>query len=178
MPLQSARIVVTIPRSEKMKKTFIIKDESIIEKLVYFLRNWKESEPWEVIVRPYKADRSVSQNSLYWMWVTVVSNEIGLTKEEVHEDLKKRMLVPIYERDEPGYCEMVNSLRKLYTEGFREESKELHKQIVRLTSTTSATVKQFAEYLTEIERDMVGRGIFLPHPEDRYYEAIGTKQLV
>jgi hypothetical protein len=34
-------------------------------------------------------------------------------------------------------------------------------------------VQQMAEYLTEIERDNMGNGIYLPRPEDRYRDAMG-----
>lgn len=154
------------------QKTFVIQNEKVIEQLVMFLQTWPSGDgPWECVVRPHKKDRSLLQNSLYWMWVTVIGNEIGMTKEEVHEDLKRRMLVPIYERDDLLYCEMIQSLRKLYTQGFKEDAQKLHAHIVRLTSTTNATVKQFAEYLTEIERDMAGKGIYLPHPEDQYFDS-------
>ncbi len=135
-----------------------------------------QRSPFEVIVRPYKVNRSLLQNSLYWTWATVIANEFGMTKEDTHEDLKKRLLVPIYERDDFQYREMIHSLRKLYQQGFKQESTQLHDQVVRLTSTTNASVKQFAEYLIEIERDMAGKGIVLPHPEDRYYESLMIKQ--
>ena len=156
------------------KKTFVIRNENVINQLVYFLKTWPEDgELWEVVVRLHKKDRSLAQNTLYWMWATIIGNELGLTKEDVHEDLKKRMLVPIYERDDDGYCAMVNTVRKLYTDGFREDSKMLAKGIVRLTSTTNASVQQFSEYLSEIEKDMIQKNIILPHPDDLYHDAMG-----
>jgi hypothetical protein len=158
------------------QKTFILRDKTVLESLIIFLRSQAETPLLEVVVKEHQKDRSLLQNSLYWRWVTVIANELGLTKEDCHDDLKKRILCRIFERDDPGYNSMIRSIRKLYTKGFKQEAAVMHKQIVKLTSTTSATVKQFAEYLTEIERDMIGKGIYLPHKEDQYYDALMIKQ--
>lgn len=151
------------------QKTFVIRDEKVIENLVSFLQALPEKPVVEVVIRDHKKDRTAAQNSLMWLWITVISNEFGLTKEEQHKELKRRLLVPIYERDDQEYAAMINTIRKLYTDGYKEESLLLHDQIVKLTSTTKADVEQFAEYLTEIERDMIGKGIYLPHREDYEY---------
>jgi hypothetical protein len=111
-----------------------------------------------------------------WLWITIIANEQGETKDDVHEYLKKSHLVKIYERDEPDFAAMIQAVRKVYTEGHKVEAKAMEKQIVKMTSTTGATTKQFTEYLKDIEKDMVGKGIILPHPEDRYYSAMGIKQ--
>jgi hypothetical protein len=114
---------------------------------------------------------------MLWLWITVVANEWeGWEKNDVHEYFKKTHLVPIYERDEPGFASMINAVRKVYTDGHRVEAKAMEKQIVKMTSTTGATVKQFTEYLKDIEKDMISKGIPLPHPEDRYYSAMGIKK--
>lgn len=157
-------------------RTFVIHSENEIKRLNAFMEAQPKEPLIEVIVREHKKDRSVSQNSLMWLWITIISDELGWAKEEVHEDLKRRLLVPIYERDDPGFAAMIQAVRKVHTEGFKADAKAMSAQIVRMTSTTGATVKQFTEYLKEIERDMTGKGIPLPHPEDRYYSALGIKQ--
>lgn len=156
-------------------RTFKIKTESDLKLVLDFLNS--QTGEVEILIREPSKDRSLLQNQLYWMWVTIIADELGHTKEEIHEDLKKRLLCPIFERDEPGYAEMINSVRKIYTQGFKQDAIKLHEHIVRLTSTTSATVSQFTEYLKEIERDMVGKGIILPHPEDRYQFAMGKNEI-
>ena len=157
-------------------RTFIIRSDNEIKRLNTFLEAQPKEPLLEVVVRGHKKDRSVSQNSLMWLWITIVSDELGWTKEEVHEDLKRRLLVPIYERDDTGFAAMIKAVRKVHTEGFKADAKAMSAQIIRMTSTTGATVKQFTEYLKEIERDMISKGISLPHPEDRYYSALGIKQ--
>jgi len=154
-------------------KTFILRDEKVIAHLIAFINAQPKEPIIEVVVREHKKKRSLLQNSLYWLWVTIISNDLGMTKEDEHFDLRKRMLAPIYERDDLQYSEALKALRDLYSRGFKKEANNLFDQI---TSTTTANVKQFAEYLTEIERDMMGKGIVLPHPEDLYYDSLMIKR--
>ena len=158
------------------RRTFTIRSKKVIKNLTAFLESQPIEPTLEVAVYEHKQDRSILQNSLLWLWITIIADEMGLTKEDVHNDLKKRLLVPIYERDEPGFAAMINAVRKVHTIGHKEEAAAMGKQIVKLTSTTGATVKQFTEYLKEIEKDMTGKGIILPRPEDRYFSAMGIKQ--
>lgn len=158
-----------------MRKTFIIHSKEQIERLSNFLLMQPEKPLLEVVVSNHKKDRSALQNSLYWMWITIIADELGWLKEDVHSDLKKRILLRIYERDDDGYASMINTVRKLHTDGFKQDSKKLADQIIKLTSTVVATTKQFTEYLNEVERDMLTKGISLPHPEDRYQQAMGIK---
>ena len=158
-----------------MKKIYVIHSKNEINMVKAFLDAQTKNPLLQVEIKEHKKNRSVAQNSLYWTWVTVISNEFGLLKEDVHYDLKKRILVYIYERDDEGYAAMIQAVRKVHTEGFKEDAQALADHIVKLTSTTNATTKQFTEYLQEIERDMQSKGIALPHPEDRYNIAMGIR---
>lgn len=120
----------------------------------------------EVVIREHKKDRSKDQNSLYWKWLTVIGNELGESKEAVHEDMKGMFLCNIYERDNPDYAEMLQTLRAVYREGMRDESLSLHKKIIALTSTTTATVSQMSEYMACIEHHAASLAIRLPFPEE------------
>lgn len=130
----------------------------------------------EVIVRPYKADRSALQNALLWKWYTVIGNEQGSSKEEVHTYYKGKFLVHIYERDDTEYAAMILAVRKVYQSGMKAEAKRLENAIIELTSTTRANVDQMREYLTEIDRDAQAKGIPLPRKDDMYYESMGIKR--
>ena len=59
------------------KKTFIIRSDSIIDRLTAFLKSQPKKPFIEVIVQEYKKDRSLEQNQLYWRWITVISNELS-----------------------------------------------------------------------------------------------------
>jgi hypothetical protein len=161
----------------KMKRRiYTIRSETVIDNLTAFLKSQPEKPLLEVIVQEKKKDRTAEQNGLLWFWITIIAKERGSTKEDVHDDLKERLLVPIYERDEPGFAEMMVSIRKVYTQGFKQDALKMHKHIVKLTSTTSADTKQFAEYLREIEKDQAEKGLILPRKEDQYNYAMGIKQ--
>jgi hypothetical protein len=120
----------------------------------------------EIIIQEYGKDRSKDQNALYWKWLTIIGNELGETKEDVHERYKDKFLVHIYERDNPEYAEMIQALRSVWQQGMKKEAVGLRKKIVALTSTTTASVKQMVEYMENVERDAAGLAIMLPHPDE------------
>lgn len=160
-----------------MKQTLVIRSPEIANRACEILRRLPSSEHvFEVVIRPHKKDRSVAQNALLWSWNTIIAAELGETKEAVHERNKERFLVPIYERDNLEYAEMIEAVRRVYRSGAKHDALALKSHIVRMTSTTTATVAQFTEFLTEIERDAASLGIVLPRPEDLYYEALGSRR--
>lgn len=148
----------------RLYNTFVPVDEAGAE---YF----KSLEPnQEIIVSVKKATktelRRSAQNRLYWAWITnmskaTVNEYAGWSKEDWHFEMKKRFLVPIFERDEPEYALTIETLRTVYRTGMKQESERLHKYVVKETSTTQASVQQFSEYLTEIQRFCGMAGIWL-----------------
>jgi hypothetical protein len=50
------------------------------------------SQTWEVLIRPFRPQRSLAQNARYWALVSAVAAETGHTPEEVHEVAKARLL--------------------------------------------------------------------------------------
>jgi hypothetical protein len=99
--------------------------------------------------------------------MTIIGNELVLLKNETDELYKKRFLIKIYERDDEEFSEMIKSVRSVYTAGHKKEARILEKKIVELTSTRTATVKQFTEYLKDILQDSANSGIILPYPDDK-----------
>lgn len=149
-----------------MKTTIILKSEELRRRAHAVIDSLTLDELHEVVVRLHRVDRSVSQNSLYWKWLTVIGAELGESKDELHEKYKEKWLVSIYERDNAEYAEMLQSLRAVYRQGMRVEALALRKRIVALTSTTTATVAQMSEYMQEIANHAASLGIRLPFPED------------
>jgi hypothetical protein len=121
----------------------------------------------EVVIREHKKNRSLDANALYWKWLTVIGAELGESKDDLHERFKEKWLVTIYERDDPEYAEMLQSLRAVYRQGMRTEALALRKRIVALTSTTTATVAQMSEYMASVEHFAAETGIRLPFPEEQ-----------
>ena len=57
-----------------------------------------EGKQWVVTIKKYQKQRSLPANNLYWKWLTIIGNEIGYSKDEMHDitcpheqrDAKKR----------------------------------------------------------------------------------------
>jgi len=159
-----------------MKQTIIIRDTSLKERASEIINLIPFAPLHELVIRPHHQDRTVAQNSLMWMWHTIIGASLGETKDAVHLRYKGKFLVPIYERDDPDYAETIETVRKVYRMGGKVEARALYDAIVKLTSTTTATTAQFTEYLKDIEHDAAGIGIVLPRPEDRYHLAMGIRR--
>jgi len=149
-----------------MKHKIVASTSELKKRAVAIIESLPLDPVHEVIIREHKKDRSLDQNALYWQWLTIIGGELGESKETAHERYKDIYLVHIYERDDPDYAEMIQSLREVWKHGMKDQAIDLRKKIVALTSTTTANVKQMSEYMTEIERSAADLGIRLPHPED------------
>ena len=51
-----------------------------------------EGEEVEIRIRIRSNNRSNEQNSLYWKWIEILSNDLGYTKTELHELIKYKFL--------------------------------------------------------------------------------------
>lgn len=159
-----------------MKHRLVLRTPEIAERAAEIMRGLAGgNELHEVAIRPYHKDRSTAQNSLYWKWLTVLGSELGESKDALHDRYKERFLVHIYERDDAEYAAMLESVRAIYRNGMKQDAVKLGKQIVRLTSTTTATVPQMTEYLTEIDSHAASLGIVLPRHDDDYREAFNVR---
>ena len=134
------------------KKRFILRTKEAKETCLDWIRwNCLGKEPMEVTVKPYKPNRSLAQNDLYWLWVGILSKEIGYTKEEMHDVLRVRFLEMLF---------------KTAGDVNWQEPK----------STTDLTTKEFAEYLHSIEAWALSEGYRLPHPDDYKYAMLGGRE--
>lgn len=150
-----------------MSQKIVISSEELRRRAITIVGALPLEPVQEVVIREYKRNRSAEANSLMWKWLTVIGNELGESKEDVHERYKDRFLVHIYERDDPDYAEMVQSLRAIWQKGMKVEAMALRKRVVALTSTTTANVKQMSEYMRCIELSAAELAIKLPFPEDQ-----------
>lgn len=147
-----------------MQKIILISEELKV-RAMHIIKKLPLDPVYEIVIKEHKRNRSAEQNSLYWKWLTIIGDALGESKEDVHEQMKEKFLINIYERDNPDFAEMIQSLRAVYKQGMKTEAMALRKRIVALTSTTTATVAQMTEYLESIERHAVSLGIRLPAPE-------------
>lgn len=156
-----------------MNATFLILSPSVADLAIKAIRALKYEEPHEVVIRPKKRDRSMAQHRLYWgPWLTFLAGHTGENKEALHEDMKRRHLIPIFRRDDPDYNAMIMAVQRV-PKG--PDLDAIKKQVVRLTSTTKCSVEQFTEYLNAVEATALDLGCVLPHPSDLYLEAMGIK---
>lgn len=142
-----------------------------INKAIRILTNWggvSEKSQVEIIIRPYKRNRSREQNSLMWKWLTVIEAETGQDRESLHEHYKSKFLSRILVRDDPKYAEMSARVKAVRADGLHEIADQMRSQIMFLTSTSVLNTKQFSEYMDLIERDAADMGIALPQPPERH----------
>ena len=126
--------------------------QQILESMIQaHYKEFPDSDKAIVEIKEDKDSRSVKQNRLYWEWISVIGNELGYTKDETHAILRDKFL---------GYTETTTKFNV----------------IKELRSTTKLTVKEFKDYLEQIDMFISEYGIILPRPEDLYYESMGIKR--
>ncbi len=153
---------------ELVKKRFVIrdgdqKDYQARSRITAFLESVNADPAVQVDIKPFKRNRSVSQNALYFQHVTDIGNELGNTKDEQHKLLKEMYLVPILVRDDPDVERMAQIL---------EQTHDL-KKLAAVLSTTHLDVRQFSEYITDVQGFAAEMSIGLRMPEDLHHEAMG-----
>lgn len=100
---------------------------------------------YTVEVLEKKANRSISQNSLYWLWLTCIEFETGNDRDELHEIFKKKFILP----------------KKVNIYGTEIER----------YSTTDLDTAQFKQYLDKIQIfASTELAITLPDPESKYWD--------
>lgn len=88
-----------------------------------------------------KNKRSLTQNSFYWLYLTIIADETGEIQDDLHEYFKRKFLPPI--------------------------EKKILGQVVRLPgSTTDLSKFDFGEYLDKI---CAMTNVPIPDPEDAGY---------
>lgn len=127
-----------------------IESETDRKQLVDFINNLKLDKVWLVNIKRLRKMRSISQNSLYHLWKSVLAEEFGNTPNEMHDILRRRYL-SINEKEVLG------------------EVYEI------LQSTTTLNTKEFSNFLDAIYIDFSAEGIILPKPGDRGFEEMYEK---
>ena len=123
-------------------KRFILRNADIVTTALNFIRmiNINPDELLEVVIKPYKRNRSLEQNDTYWMIITDIGNELGYTKNDMHEFFMREYLPP--------------------------RSIEVNGKIIEAHSTRELKVKEMSEYLDHIIQFAAEHGIHHRHPED------------
>ena len=146
-----------------MRKTIILLGPEQRQKARRLIEYLPDDGPaHRVIIEPCEDTRSIRQNRYYFgPLMDVMVKDLGMSKAELHYDHKYRFLVPIYIRDIPSYAEMVESVKRVKKYS-PSDAEQLKKWIIEKTSTTTATVKQFAEFLESVKQHAISLRIRLP----------------
>lgn len=111
------------------------------QKVIDYIRKLPDKKFIAKIERA-KEIRSMSQNKLYWMWLSCIQADTGNFREDLHEEFSRMFLPKV-------------------TRIYRDE--EIEKPI----STTKLDTKQFTDYLDRVQQfASVEFGCILPNPED------------
>lgn len=123
---------------------FVLNNQSIRQRAADAIH--RAPEGMEVVIRQYRAKRSGSANSLYWVWIDRIRMHVAdstgqiYSATELHEWLKGKFLPT--------------------------KTVEIGGEVQRCRlSTADLNTKQFAEYLDAVDKYCVGNlGLFLPQP--------------
>ncbi len=116
------------------------------EAVATYVTKLPDGKQFDVNITQKRQKRTISQNSLYWLWLTCIHNETGNDKDILHREFAK-MYLP-------------------------KKSGHFFDEVVEHpVSTTSLDTKQFTEYLDKIQVFVNAElGIVLPNPEDQTWE--------
>lgn len=141
-----------------MKLNFIIRGDKQKQEAKFQIGKIPTDELHEVIIRPFKADRTLAQNSLFHMWLAQISREFYLKTgkqfciQEWKTEFKERFL---------GYVPIRTPSGKI---------------VEQLRHTSKLNVKEFREFLENIDHYCGSTlEIYLDRPEDLYYQAVGYR---
>lgn len=113
--------------------------------IAYLVRLDISKKLYTVEVLEKKSNRTISQNSLYWLWLTCIEHETGTGRDELHEFFKQKFLLP-------------------------DEINVFGITILRWTTTDKNTL-QFKNYLDKIQIFANAElSIMLPNPEDQHWD--------
>ena len=104
------------------------------------------------ILKVFRNNRSLNQNSLYWMWLTCCEkeSETGYDKDDFHLMFKKKFL--------PWIIKSIDDVT-----------------VEKLASTSKINTKEFTEYLDKIQIYAASTlGVNLPEPGDAAWESFYT----
>lgn len=138
------------------KRFFILRNDQIRRRVAEIVKHISDSPLYEVIIQPHKGKRSKDQNARYWSILKVIADELGMGKDELHHEMKRRFLVPIMIRDDEEFSGLVKLVKE------SPSYKPMANKVISLLTTTTLTVKQMTEYMNEVEQHALGLGIVLP----------------
>ena len=140
---------------------FIItdKDPSRMTKCIHHLSALPSRKEWQVDIKEYTPNRSNAQNNTYWMWLGELAKFMGENKDELHDKFALKLIG--YEEKEIAYRDAEGDVQTFIKRNPK--------------STKSLTVKEFSEYLAQVEVTILQAfpDFKLPYPDDYKYALNG-----
>lgn len=104
----------------------IIRTQDELRSHMYLLSGIRVKEPLLVTISNYKKKRSTNQNSLYWKWLMIVSNDSGQDVEDLHEIFKRKFLGMRLIKSKDGNMEVPKSTADLNTKEMTDYMDRVH----------------------------------------------------
>jgi len=124
---------------------------------------------WLFEAKPFEPKRSDSQNRLLNLWYTEIGKQSGNGFSYERNFYKFTYGAPILVRDNQEFAEF-------YGELVANLEHEMCIQAIQFIQVSSIMkVKQFTEYLNNIDQNSIERGFHLSKPDDIYFQAMGIK---
>jgi hypothetical protein len=115
------------------------------EMVISYIKRLDLKKLFTVEVLQKNPNRSISQNSLYWLFLTCIEHETGTNRDELHDYFKHKFILPT-------------------------EVEIFGEKIMRWTTTDKDTL-QFKQCLDKIQIfASTELSITLPDPEDKYWD--------
>lgn len=129
---------------------FSVRNSDDRERVISYIGRLPD-KPYDINIDVHRVKRSTSQNALYWLWLDIVADETGNSRDELHDVFRTKFL-PVAEHEVLGVV------------------------VRELPTTTKLSTDQFTTYLNQIEVFCnTELGIVLPHPEDLFWADIAEK---
>jgi hypothetical protein len=115
------------------------------EMVISQIKRLELKKVYTVEITERRIKRTISQNGLYWLWLTCISHETGNDKDVLHECFKEKWIIP--------------------------ESKFVFGNSIEIRSTTGLNTVQFKYLLDNVQVfALTELAITLPDPNDKHWE--------
>lgn len=123
------------------KKTIYLREEVNRQFALNFIQalHFNNESPIEITIKPYKKNRSLEQNALYWKWCAIIGNETGYSKDDMHWFFMNTFLEP--------------------------ELIEINGKVIERLSTSKLKVSEMSHYLSQISAWAAQAGMTMPSME-------------
>lgn len=150
---------------------FTITSGAMLDSVCHQLGKMLMDNGW-VTVEAKVGNRSLSQNSLYWEWMTVIADHVNSMKMTVSytpEEIEQYGFEPEATTLVVTKEEMHDTMRQSFLG--HVPAKKVGKMLIKpqLKSTTDLTKGEMFHYMEQVNAYWAGMGLLLPIPEDSVY---------